>query len=118
MEAGSQVLVHPKPWVRLLVRLFADAGLRRTEAVAAGTEDFIDDFTGKRDKERVAPLSTAFENELKRLPKGWTFPGQLEGHLCGDTAYRLVKDATGSLSTKRIEFRLPNRTQKPRIRKW
>lgn len=112
------MLVKPNPWVRLLVRLFADAGLRRTEAVAARAEDFIDDFTGKRDKERVALLSTALENELKRLPKGWTFPGQLEGHLCGDTAYRLVKDATGSLSTKRIEFLLPNRTQKPRIRKW
>lgn len=95
MEAVSKVLVKPNPWIRLLVRLFADAGLRRTEAVAARAEDFIDDFTGKRDKERVALLSTALENELKRLPKGWTFPGQLGGHLCGDTAYRLVKDAAG-----------------------
>jgi len=31
VEAVSQVLVHPDPRVRLLVRLFTDAGIRRTE---------------------------------------------------------------------------------------
>ena len=31
VEAVSKVLVHPDPLVRLLVRLFADADLRRTE---------------------------------------------------------------------------------------
>ena len=119
----SKVLVKPNPWIRLLVRLFADVSLRRTEAVVARTEDIIDDLTGrslivhgKGDKDRVIPASTALESELKRLQKGWIFPGQLEGRLCGDMAYQLVKDATGSLSAKRIEFRLSNRTQKPRIR--
>lgn len=43
MEAGSQVLVHPKPRVRLLVRLFADAGLQRIEAVSARAKGIIDD---------------------------------------------------------------------------
>ena len=46
---------------------------------------------GKGDKNRIVPLSTALENGHKRVPKGWTFRGQLEGHLCGDTAYRLEK---------------------------
>ena len=31
VEAVSQVLVHPDPRVRLLVRLFTDAGIRRME---------------------------------------------------------------------------------------
>ena len=31
VEAVSKVLVHSDPWVRLPVRLFADADLRRTE---------------------------------------------------------------------------------------
>ena len=77
VEAVSNVLVHSDPRVRLLVRLFADAGLRRTEAVVARTEDIIDDLTGrsfmvhrKGDKDRVGPLSTALENELKRCRKG------------------------------------------------
>ena len=77
VEAVSKVLVRPNPWIRLLVRLFADAGLRRTEAVVARTEDIIDDLTGrsfmvhgKGDKDRVVPLSTALENELKRCRKG------------------------------------------------
>ena len=77
MEAVSKVLVKPNPWIRLLVRLFADAGLRRTEAVVARTEGIIDDLTGrsfmvhrKGDKDRVGPLSTALENALKRVPKG------------------------------------------------
>lgn len=43
VEAVSKVLVHPDPRVRLLVRLFADAGLRRIEAVSARTENIIDD---------------------------------------------------------------------------
>ena len=77
VEAVSKVLVRPNPWIRLLVRLFADAGLRRTEAVVARTEDIIDDFTGrsfmvhrKGDKDQVGPLSTALENELKSCRKG------------------------------------------------
>jgi len=53
---------------------------------------------GKGGKDRVVLLSTALENELKRLPKGWIFPGQLGGRLCGDLAYQLVKVATGSLN--------------------
>ena len=111
VEAVSKVLVRPNPWIRLLVRLFADAGLRRTEAVVARTEDIIDDLTGrsfmvhvKGDKDRVVSLSTALENELKRVPKGCIFPGQLEGRLCGDTAYRLAKEL---LVTVDPENRIP-----------
>ena len=77
VEAVSKVLVRPNPWIRLLARLFADVSLRRTEAVEARTEDTIDDLTGrsfmvhgKGDKDRVGPLSTALENELKCCRKG------------------------------------------------
>ena len=43
VEAGSKVLVRPDPRFRLLVRLFADAGLQRIETVSARTKDIIDD---------------------------------------------------------------------------
>lgn len=64
-------------------------------------EDTIGDLTGRSlivlgiaDRYRVVPLNAARENELKRVLKRWIFPVQLEGHLCGDTAYRLEKILT------------------------
>lgn len=87
--------------VRLLVRLFADAGLRRNEAVIAHTTDLIDDLAGKSliihgkgEKDRIVPLDPVLSSEIQSLPPGWVFPGE-KGHICADTAYRIVKDATG-----------------------
>ena len=104
VEAVSKVLVRPNPWIRLLARLFADVSLRRTEAVVARTEDTIDDLTGrsfmvhrKGDKDRVGPLSTALENELKRCRKGVYLSRSTRGALVwrygvptGERCYRLT----------------------------
>ncbi|RBP97851.1 integrase [Bifidobacterium aemilianum] len=100
-EAVEKGMNHPDPRVRLLVMLFADAGLRRAEAVQCRTDDVIDDLTGKSlivhgkgAKDRVVPLDEPLARELMSAGPGWVFPGQ-RGHICNDTAYALVKDATG-----------------------
>lgn len=88
--------------VRLMVMLVNDAGLRRTEISLAHTDDVIDDLLGKSlvvhgkgNKDRIVPLSEELTHEIAKLPSGWFFPGQHEGHVCSDTVYRLVKQTTG-----------------------
>ena len=100
--AVDRGLHHADPRVRLLVRLFCEAGLRRSEAIAARTDDLLEDLAGmsllvhgKGDKDRMVPLSEGLTRELSDLPHGYFFPGQHEGHICSDTAYALVKKATG-----------------------
>lgn len=99
--AVDRGLNHTDPRVRLLVRLFCEAGLRRSEAIAARTDDLMEDLAGmsllvhgKGDKDRMVPLSEGLAQELSALPHGYFFPGQ-HGHICSDTAYVLVKKATG-----------------------
>ena len=62
--AVDRGLNHTDPRVRLLVRLFCEAGLRRSEAIAARTDDLMEDLAGmsllvhgKGDKDRMVPLS-------------------------------------------------------------
>ncbi|RBP99037.1 tyrosine-type recombinase/integrase [Bifidobacterium xylocopae] len=101
-EAVVKGLYHSDGRVRLLVRLFSDAGLRRNEAAIVRTDDLVGDLTGKSlvvhgkgDKDRVVPLTDRLVRDLECRPEGWVFPGGHGGHICNDTAYRLVKDATG-----------------------
>ncbi|WP_295909549.1 tyrosine-type recombinase/integrase [uncultured Bifidobacterium sp.] len=100
--AVDRGLNHPDPRVRLLIRLFSEAGLRRSEAIVARTDDLMEDLAGmsllvhgKGDKDRMVPLSDGLTRELSVLPHGYFFPGQHEGHICSDTAYALVKKGTG-----------------------
>ncbi|MBH9978158.1 tyrosine-type recombinase/integrase [Bifidobacterium sp. W8108] len=100
--AVDRGLNHVDPRVRLLVRLFSEAGLRRSEAIAARSDDLLEDLAGmsllvhgKGDKDRMVPLSDGLTRELSSLPKGYFFPGRHRGHICPDTAYALVKDGTG-----------------------
>lgn len=74
--AVDRGLNHPDPRVRLLVRLFCEAGLRRSEAIAARTDDLMEDLAGmsllvygKRDKDRIVPLSEGLTRELSALPR-------------------------------------------------
>ena len=100
--AVDRGLNHTDPRVRLLVRLFCEAGLRRSEAIVARTDDLMGDLAGmsllvhgKGGKDRMVPLSDGLTRELSALPHGYFFPGRHEGHVCSDTAYVLVKKGTG-----------------------
>ena len=91
------------PRTRLIIMLAADAGLRRAEIAQVRGDDLIDDelgwsliVPGKGGKDRIVPLSDELAREIRRRGPGWLFPGEKGcDHICGDTVYRLVKDATG-----------------------
>lgn len=74
---------------RLILRLAAEAGLRRSEIAQIRTDrDLVPDFVGhslivkgKGEKERIVPLTPGLTNDLQSLEQGWAFPGQISGHL-------------------------------------
>ena len=86
----------------LTIMLMDEAGLRRSELAAMHTRDVIDDLTGKSiivhgkgGKDRIIPLSDQLGRIVSSLPEGYFFPGEHDGHVCHDTIYRIVKNATG-----------------------
>lgn len=73
---------------RLMILLAARQGLRRGEICRIHSDDLTEDLGGwslrvhgKGDKQRVIPLHEEIAAELRRLPPGWAFPGQVNGHL-------------------------------------
>ena len=100
-EAVKKGLASPDLRVRQLVTLLNDTGMRRTELVATTKHHLIMSTSGsslmihgKGNKDRVIPLSKAAEKIYLESPEGYIFPGA-RGHLHPDTAYALVKNATG-----------------------
>lgn len=72
----------------LILRLAHDLGLRRGEIAQIHSRDIFDDLTGwslrvrgKGAKLRIVPLTARLALELRSLPVGWAFPGDLDGHL-------------------------------------
>lgn len=73
---------------RLMLRLAAEAGLRRAEVAQVHSRDLHEDLTGwslvvhgKGGKERLMPLTAGIALELRTLPRGYAFPGRDHGHL-------------------------------------
>ena len=103
-EALEDGLKCADPKIRLMILLASDAGMRRSEIAQAHTKDIVNDLLGqslivhgKGRKDRIVPLSTNLAHEIAKLPAGWFFPGEGEnGHICGDTVYRLIRKTTGS----------------------
>lgn len=86
---------------KLILRLAAEAGLRRAEIAQVHSRDITEDLLGwslvvhgKGDKPRVVPLTPRLALELRRLPEGYAFPGDDHGHLSprwvGKIAVRLL----------------------------
>lgn len=74
--------------VRLMLRLAAEAGLRRAEVAVVHSDDLVQDLSGwslvvhgKGQRDRVVPLPDALAAALRRHELGWLFPGQDDGHL-------------------------------------
>src|SRR5690606_8966067 len=91
-EALQQALSVADERVRLMVRLAAEAGLRRAEVAQVHARDLIPDLGGwslvvhgKGDRERVVPLraglASALRAALERAGGGYAFPGDDDGHL-------------------------------------
>lgn len=89
------------PRERLMVRLAAEAGLRRAEVAQIHARDVMEDLTGwslrvhgKGDRERTIPLSPglalALRTQLAQVGGGWCFPGDDGGHLSPRWVGKLV----------------------------
>ena len=84
----------------LMVRLAANAGLRRAEIAALRRED-LDDMGrllvhGKGGKQRLVPVLPIIQAEIRSRPSGFLFPGRFAGHLHPSTVARWTRQASGS----------------------
>lgn len=83
----------------LMVRLAAECGLRRGEVAQVHTRDIIagskrGQFTlvvhGKGSKEREVPIPELLARDLLRRPRGFIFPGRMNGHLSARWVGRVI----------------------------
>lgn len=95
MLRAALATAHPRE--RLMVEMAARAGLRRGEIARSRREDVERDIDGwwlrvlgKGSKTRRVPLSPALAAEIRRMPDGWLFPGQINGHLSPPRVGELV----------------------------
>jgi integrase len=88
-DAIRRAVVAATPRDRLMLRLAAEAGLRRAEVAGVHTRHLVEDsggwsllVNGKGGRQRVVPLPGGLAAELRSLPSGWVFPSiQSTGHL-------------------------------------
>jgi len=99
---------------RLILRLAAEAGLRRAEIAVIHAGDLVEDLLGyslvvhgKGRRQRVVPLPTHLGLELRAAGPGWVFPGDDGGHLSprwvGKLAVRVLPEGW-TLHTLRHRF--------------
>jgi len=98
----AEALRGAAPRVRVMVRLAAHAGLRRAEIASVHSDDLFEDLDGwslrvrgKGRRVRLVPLPRLLALELRSLPGGWAFPGQVDGHLSPAYVGKLVSRALG-----------------------
>ena len=85
------------PRIALMGKLAAIQGLRAVEISRVHTDDVIEDLLGyslvvhgKGNKIRVIPLDDAIARELRDRPRGFVFPGRLDGHLSAPYVSKLL----------------------------
>lgn len=98
----AAALLAAGPRVRLMVLLAGHEGLRRGEIAQVNTADLERDLFGtslrvhgKGAKERLVPLSPELTMLLRAAPKGYVFPGQIDGHLSPHYVGKLVSGVLG-----------------------
>ncbi|MCF8605174.1 tyrosine-type recombinase/integrase [Gordonia sp. HY442] len=71
-----------------MVSLAAFAGLRRGEIATTRGDQLADDYDGpvlrvlgKGGRTRLVPLDAGIAAQIAARGQGWTFPGQIDGHL-------------------------------------
>jgi len=87
-DAYHQALTHAQPREHLMLRLAAEAGLRRGEVACAHSADLFRDLLGwslvvhgKGQRERVVPVTESLAAEVRGRGQGFLFPGADHGHL-------------------------------------
>lgn len=92
-EIWESLLANAAPRERLMALLAGQAGMRRAEVAQAHRDDLMQDVDGwslivrgKGGKQRVVPVTDALAQEIRNYrpgwsPKGYLFPGQIDGHI-------------------------------------
>lgn len=108
----KRALLAAAPRERLMLRLAAEAGMRRGEVAKVHRRDLFEDLDGwsivvhgKGDKPRLVPLSGDLARDVKVATRhGWAFPGQVDGHLSpawvGKVVSRLMPDGVAMHSLR------------------
>lgn len=99
-EYARALLAARKPAHRLMLRLAAEAGLRRAEVAAVHSRDLVEDLEGwslwvhgKGGRDRLVPLSASLAAELRgHVERGFLFPGAAGGHLSPRWVGKIVAD--------------------------
>lgn len=114
-EVIDDALTGADERVRLMIALASNEGLRRGEIAQVHSDDLVQHINGrwllrvhgKGSKERMVPLQPHVAMALRALPKGWAFPGQIDGHLSPRWVGTLVRrrmPAAWSTHTLRHRF--------------
>ncbi|ORV83485.1 integrase [Mycobacterium interjectum] len=95
-DVWEEALAAAEPRVAVMLRLAAEAGLRRGEVAAVHARDVIDGPSllvhGKGGKQRVVPLSDDLAAAI-RATDGWLFPSRKgDGHLTAPEVGHLVTE--------------------------
>lgn len=105
-DVTAQAIASADPRTWLVLRLAAEAGLRRAEIAQVHADDLTRDLAGwtllchgKGDKLRLVPLEDGLADAVRaacRRGHGWAFPGVVGGHLSpqwvGKLAARVLPD--------------------------
>ena len=87
-DAYVGALEHACPREHLMLRMAAEAGLRRGEVARCHSSDLFRDLLGwslvvhgKGDRVRIVPVTAALAAEIRSRGEGFLFPGADHGHL-------------------------------------
>jgi integrase len=101
-EVLAEAVRGADPRLRVMLRLGAQAGLRRAEIAAVHSRDLFEDLDGwslrvrgKGGRVRLVPLTRLLALELRSLPAGWAFPSPAGGHLTPAHVGKLMSRALG-----------------------
>lgn len=112
-----KALAKATPAERLMLRLGAEAGLRRSEIAKVSTDDLMRDLlgwslivVGKGNVQRIVPIGDDLAQELKSMGPGHVFPGRWGGHVEASYVGKRLTRLLGGLSAHSLRHRYATRT--------
>lgn len=98
-RAYHEALMRARPRERLMLRLAAEVGLRRSEVAQVHTDDLMRDLVGfslvvhgKGGRTRIVPLPPSLGRALDACALGFVFPGRDAGHLSPRYVGKMLRD--------------------------
>lgn len=98
-RAYHEALIAARPRERVMLRLAAEVGLRRSEVSLVHTDDLMRDLVGyslvvhgKGGKTRIVPLPDSLGRTLDGFEHGFVFPGRDGGHLSPRYVGKMLRD--------------------------